>query len=86
MSDSDKSSSEPDKTTSKADKPVPAIPPVNEQPDPTKVAAQLNDPAQQRDPLLQMAKNKFIAKQDYEADTTICPVCQAEFNPGAPVL
>jgi hypothetical protein len=63
-----------------------AIPPVNEQPDPTKIADKLDDPSQQRDPLLQIAKNKFIAHQDYEATTTVCPVCQAEFNPGAPVL
>jgi hypothetical protein len=66
--------------------PAVAIPPVNEQPDPTKIAGQLDDPSQQRDPLLQIAKNKFIAHQDYEATTTVCPVCQAEFNPGAPVL
>jgi hypothetical protein len=69
-----------------SDNPAATIPPINEQPDPTKVADKLDDPGQQRDPLLQIAKNKFIAHQDYEATTTVCPVCQAEFNPGAPVL
>lgn len=63
-----------------------AQPARSEQPDPKRVAATLDDPAQQRDPLLQIAKNQFIAHQDYEAETVVCPVCQAEFNPGAPVL